>query len=117
MPYSNYDISKLDSQLLHWAGIAETGDPRSFPLLLLVTPLLVLPARCLLARYDRDQERAADDFALALLDSPDHFAAMLERAADEGGAPRHLPWWRRLTASHPPIDERASACMRYASTA
>jgi STE24 endopeptidase len=102
--------------LLAWAGIADAGDPRSFPLLLLVTPLLVLPARCVLAWYDRSQEREADQFALALLDSPGHFATMLELAADEGGAARHLPWWRRLTASHPPVDERASACMRYASS-
>jgi Zn-dependent protease with chaperone function len=103
--------------LLDWAGISEAGDPRSFPLLLLLTPALVLPARCLLAWRDRHQERAADQFALALLDAPGPFAAMLDRAAEEGGAPRRLPWWRRLAASHPPIDERAFACTQYASSA
>jgi STE24 endopeptidase len=105
------------SPVLRWAGVADAGDPRSYPLLLLVTPLLALPGRCVLAWRDRAQERAADRFALALLDAPSHFAAMLERAADESSAPRRLPWWRLLTASHPPIEERAVACTRFASTA
>lgn len=96
--------------LLRLAGIAGAADPRSYPLLLVVGALVALPVRCLLAWRDRAQERAADRFALDLLDRPDQFEAMLQRAADESGAPRHLPWWRRLTASHPPIDERAAAC-------
>jgi len=101
--------------VLGWAGVAAAGDPRSYPMILLLTPALALPARCLLAWRDRAQERAADRFALALLDAPADFAAMLERAADEGGAARQLSPWRRLTASHPPIDERALACTRSAS--
>ena len=94
--------------LLDWAGITEIGDPASYPLLLVVGAVLALPARCLLAWRDRAQERAADVFALDLLDRPDDFDAMLQRAADDSGAPRHLPWWRLATASHPPIDERAA---------
>lgn len=94
--------------LLDWAGVSGAGDPRSYPLLLVVGAVVVLPARCLLAWRDRAQERAADRFALTLLDRPDDFTAMLHRAADESGAPRTLPWWRRLTASHPPVDERAA---------
>jgi STE24 endopeptidase len=101
--------------LLCWAGAAAAGDPRSLPLLLLLTPALALPARCLLAWRDRSQERAADDFALNLLGAPADFSHMLERAADEGGAARTLPWWRRVVASHPPIDERMHACTQYAS--
>ncbi len=96
--------------LLSWAGVDSVGDPRSYPLLLVLGAVLVLPARCLLAWYDRAQERAADTFALNLLGQPAEFAAMLDRAATESGAPRHLPWWRRLTASHPSIDERTAAC-------
>lgn len=103
--------------VLEAAGVATAGDPASYPLLLLLTPALALPARCLLAWRDRAQERSADEFALSLLRDPDAFAAMLDRAADEGGAPRALPQWRRLTSSHPPIDERALACTRFASTA
>lgn len=95
--------------LLDWAGTASVGDPASYPLLLLVGAVVALPARMLLAWRDRSQERAADRFALALLDRPDDFAAMLDRAADESGVPRRLPWWKRLTASHPPVDERAAA--------
>lgn len=95
--------------LLSLAGVARAGDPRSYPLLLLLTVVLVLPARLVLAGNDRAQERAADEFALALLPSPEAFAAMLEQAA-ESGAPRHLPGWRRLVASHPPIDERIALC-------
>jgi STE24 endopeptidase len=96
--------------VLGWAGVSGPGDPRSYPMLLLLTPVLALPARCLLAWRDRAQERAADRFALDLLQAPADFSAMLDRAADEGGGARRLSPWRRLTASHPPIDERALAC-------
>ena len=96
--------------LLDGAGVAGAGDPRSYPLLLVVGALVALPARFLLAWRDRAQERAADRFALTLLDRPDDFAAMLRRAGEESGAPAHLPWSRRLTASHPALDERAAAC-------
>ena len=102
--------------LLRWAGIAGAGDPRSYPLLLCLTVLVALPARGVLAWRDRAQERAADRFALALLANPDRFVAMLRRAAEEGGAPWRLAWWRRLTASHPSINERTEACARFAST-
>ncbi len=96
--------------LLDWAGITGAGDPRSYPLLLVLGAALAIPARCLLAWRVRAQERAADEFALKLLDRPDDLAAMLRRSGDESGAPAHLPWWKRLTASHPPIDERVAAC-------
>jgi STE24 endopeptidase len=96
--------------LLGWAGISGAGDPRSYPLLLAITAIVVLPARLCLAWYDRSQERAADRFARAVLGTPDDFVAMLDRAALEGDAPRRLPWWRKVTASHPPIDERIQAC-------
>lgn len=103
------------ASLLRWAGVASAGDPRSYPLLLLLTVGLALPARCLLAWRDRAQERAADRFALDLLGAPDDFATMLEKAASDGDAPRRLRWWHHLTASHPPIDERTVACTRFAS--
>jgi len=103
--------------LLRWAAVPNIGDPRSYPAVLLLTGAIALPARCLLAWLDRRQERAADEFALTLLHNPQEFATMLDRAADEGDVPRALPWFRRITASHPPIDERIRACMRYASTA
>ena len=96
--------------LLDWAGITGVGDPRSYPLLLVVGAVVAVPARCLLAWRDRSQERAADRFALTLLDRPADLAAMLRRAGEESGAPTHLPWWRRLTASHPALDERVAAC-------
>jgi STE24 endopeptidase len=96
--------------LLDIAGVTHAGDPRSYPLLLALTGALVLPARLLLARYDRAQERAADRFALGLLAAPEAFARMLDRAAREGGAPRRLPWWRHAVAGHPPIDERILVC-------
>ena len=100
------------SPLLDAVGIAAAGDPRSYPFLLLLGALVALPVRCLLAWRDRAQERAADRFAVDLLDRPGDFDAMLQRAADASGVPRALPWWRRLTASHPPIDERGAACRR-----
>jgi STE24 endopeptidase len=96
--------------LLDAAGVTSAGDPRSYPLLLVVGAVVALPVRCFLAWRDRAQERAADRFALDVLGRPDLFDAMLQLAADDSGAPRSLPWWRRLTASHPPIDERAAAC-------
>ena len=103
-------VALSSATVLGWGGVARLGDPASYPLLLVVGAVLALPARCLLAWRDRAQERAADRFALTLLGQADEFAAMLDRAAAESGAPRQLPWWKRLTASHPPIDERAAAC-------
>ena len=99
--------------LLDWAGVPDVGDPRSYPLLLAAGALIALPARCLLAWRDRAQERAADRFALTLLQRPDDFAAMLQRVADETDTPRRLTWWRRLTATHPPVDERATASLSF----
>ncbi len=96
--------------LLDWAGIGGAGDPRSYPLLLVVGAAVAFPARCLLAWRDRAQERAADHFALTLLQRPDDLAAMLRRAGEESGTAARIPWWKRLTASHPPIDERVAAC-------
>jgi STE24 endopeptidase len=96
--------------LLDWAGISGAGDPRSYPLLLVVGAVVAYPVRCLLAWRDRGQELAADRFALDLLDRPDDFVAMLQRAAADSGVPRTLPWWRYATAGHPPIDRRAAAC-------
>lgn len=95
--------------LLDAAGVTTAGDPASYPLVLLVGAIIAFPARVLLAWRDRAQERSADRFALTMLDRPDHFAAMLRRAAEESGVPRRLPWWKRLTASHPPVDERTAA--------
>jgi STE24 endopeptidase len=102
--------------LLDLAGVPSLGDPRSYPLLLAVGAVVALPARCLLAWRDRAQERAADRFAITLLDRPDTFAAMLRRAADESGVPRQLPWYRRLTASHPPVDERTASVVAFRPT-
>jgi Zn-dependent protease with chaperone function len=95
--------------LLHRAGIIDIGDPHSYPLLLVAGGLVALPARCVLAWRDRAQERAADRFAIVELHKPDDFVAMLQRVAEETGTPRDLVWWRRLTASHPPVDERTAA--------
>ncbi len=103
--------------LLELGGVAAAGDPRSYPLLLALTTALALPARLLLARYDRAQERAADRFALEVLSAPDDFVSMLDRAAIDGGAPRHLPRWRRSVAGHPPIEERILACQSFARSA
>jgi STE24 endopeptidase len=100
------------SPLLTGAGVTGAGDPRSYPLLLALTAVVVLPARLMLAWFDRAQERAADRFALTVLAAPVDFAAMLDRAAHEGGAARRLPWWRKVAATHPPIGDRVLACRR-----
>ena len=101
--------------ILRLAGVTTAGDPASYPLLLAVGTAVVLPVRCLLAWHSRSQERAADRFALALLDRPADFRAMLRLAVDESGAPRQLPWWRRPTAGHPPAGERATASIAWAA--
>jgi STE24 endopeptidase len=101
--------------VLTWTGITSAGDPRSYPLLLVVGAAAAFPVRCLLAWRDRAQERAADRFAVDLLERPDDFDAMLQRAAATSGAPRTLPLWRYATAGHPPIDQRVAACHAQAS--
>jgi STE24 endopeptidase len=95
--------------LLDWAGAASAGDPRAYPFLALLAPVVVLPARLVLAWRDRAQERQADRFAIRLLGQPEAFTDMLEWAATEAGAPRTLRGWRRAIASQPPIEERKAA--------
>jgi STE24 endopeptidase len=102
--------------VLRLAGIDAIADPAGYPLLLAVGAVVVLPARCLLAWHARAQERAADSFALSLLERPDDFAAMLRRASADSGAPSRLPWWRHLTASHPPVDERVTGSRNFVPT-
>jgi STE24 endopeptidase len=103
--------------LLRWAALPQIGDPRSYPLLLALTAVVALPARLILAAYDRSQERAADRFALTALADPDSYRAMLEQVVRAGGAPRRLPWWRRVVSSHPGIDDRIHACRPQLATA
>jgi STE24 endopeptidase len=99
--------------VLRLAGIGSIADPAGYPLLLALGAVVVLPARCLLAWHARAQERAADSFALSLLERPDEFTAMLRRASADSGAPSSLPWWRHLTASHPPVDERVAGSRNF----
>lgn len=91
---------------LDWAGVAELGDPRTFPLLFLAYPLVLGAASLALAWLGRAFERQADLHALEVLDAPSAFQATFRRLAADNRADVDPPWWRRVRQVHPPVPER-----------
>lgn len=92
--------------VLDWVGVDQVGDPRTFPLLFLVYPLLLGSATLFMAWLGRVFERQADLHALAVLDDPDAFQATFRRLASDNKADVDPPWWRRIRQTHPPVPER-----------
>lgn len=92
--------------VLDWVGVDRVGDPRTFPLLFLVYPLLLGSATLFMAWLGRVFERQADLHALAVLDDPDAFQATFRRLAADNKADVDPPWWRRIRQTHPPVPER-----------
>ncbi|MGI9118673.1 MAG: M48 family metallopeptidase [Acidimicrobiales bacterium] len=92
--------------LLSLAGVSAVGDPASLPLLLIVLSLGLLATSLLASGLHRADERQADLFALELLGRPDRLVELLRRLARRNKADVDPSWWKRVTATHPPIAER-----------
>lgn len=92
--------------VLDWVGVAEVGDPRTYPLLFLVYPALLGAAGLATAWLGRAFERQADLHALEVLGDPDAFVGTFRRLAGDNKADVDPPWWRRVRQVHPPVPER-----------
>lgn len=92
--------------LLRAAGVQDVSDPASLPLLVAVLPLGLVLTGLVSSWLSRVDERQADLFALETLDAPDSLADLLRRLARRNRADVDPSWWKRMTASHPPIAER-----------
>lgn len=103
--------------VLDWVGVAELGDPRTYPLLFLVYPAVLAASGAWLSWLSRAFERQADLHALEVLDDPDAFIAVFRRLAADNKADLDPPWWRRLRAAHPPVPERMAMAARWRADA
>lgn len=102
--------------VLDWVGVDRVGDPRTYPLLFLLYPLLLGSASLLLAWLGRVFEREADLHALEVLDDPDAFARTFRRLATDNKADVDPPWWRRIRQVHPPLPERMAMARAWEET-
>ena len=92
--------------VLDWAGVAEVGDPRTYPLLFLLYPAILGASGLAMAWVGRVFERQADLHALEVLDDPTAFQATFRRLADDNKADVDPPWWKWVRQVHPPVPER-----------
>ena len=92
--------------LLDVAGVGTAGDPASLPLLVAVFPLGLVLTGVVTSWLSRIDERQADRFALEVLNGPDALIELFRLLARRNNADVDPSWWKRLTASHPPIAER-----------
>lgn len=92
--------------LLDLAGVSSAGDPASLPLFLAVFPLGFVLVGLVSSWLSRVDERQADIHALEVLGDPQAFVGLFRSLAETNKADVDPGWWKRLTASHPPITER-----------
>lgn len=92
--------------VLEVAGVEAVGDPASLPLLVAVFPLGLVATSVVTSWLSRVDERQADLFALEVLGAPDALIELFRLLARRNNADVDPSWWKRLTASHPPIAER-----------
>jgi len=103
--------------LLLWAVLgSDAGDPRSFPLILLVLVLLQPPLFALVATISRRWEYRADRFALLLTRDPAAleraFRGLVETNVADLDPPRLVYY---LQYTHPTVPERLEALRRTAT--
>lgn len=100
----------------HRMGLDGPGDVRTLPLLGLCTLLLFNAAQPLRNAYSREQERAADRFALTATGDPDAFISMQVKLARRNRADVHPSRLVELWLfSHPPVAERIAMARWYRS--
>ena len=95
-------------------GLAGRGDLAALPLIALVTGAVWLAATPLRHAHSRQQERAADDFALRLTGQTGAFQTALKRLSarhlTEERPARAVRW---LYHRHPTVAERLAAAERF----
>lgn len=103
--------------LLSAAGVARIGDPASLPLLVAVMALAVALSALPQAWLRRADERQADLFALEVLRRPDRVVEVLRRLVRRNRLDLASSPWKRLTSSHPPVEDRLEQARRWGNQA
>jgi STE24 endopeptidase len=91
---------------------ATIADPAGLPVLLFMVSVFTLLATPLMNTVSRIDELAADRYSLQLLDLPDALASALVKSA-EYRYPRPHPVQEFLFYSHPSVERRVLAAMRW----
>lgn len=95
-------------------GVTERGDPASLPWLLLVASAIAFLLSPVISGYSRNQEHAADMFALEVTHLNEPFAtAFVKMAEDSKRDPSPHPFMKYWTYTHPPIAERIPFALQY----
>jgi STE24 endopeptidase len=106
----------LAAQRLSWLLHPGRGTPDSLPALVLAAGLATAPVGLIGNRLSRALERRADEFSLQLAGAPEAFIAFERSIALQNLADLRPPrWLSRLTATHPPTDERIGAAVAFAA--
>ena len=92
--------------LLRAGGVDSIHDPGALPIFLFVFPFGFAIVALVTSWLSRVDERQADLYALEVLDDPDRFSDLFRRLAEANKADVDPGFFKRLTASHPPIPER-----------
>jgi len=94
--------------LLEVAGVTSIEQPAAVPLFLVVFNVGSMLTTLVVTWLSRADERAADIYALDLLQDPDAFTAAFRKLAEVNKAEIDPPLWKRITHTHPPIVERVA---------
>lgn len=106
----------LAVQRLSWALYGERGTPAALPALALAAGLVTAPVGVIGNRLSRAVERRADQYSLELAGAADAFISFERTIAVQNVADLRRPRWiSRLTATHPPTDERIGAAVAFAA--
>ncbi len=102
--------------LLSLAGVDSVREPAALPLFMAVFPLCYIALQLGSSYLSRADERQADLYALEILGDPEAFSDVFRRLADKNKADIEPSWWKRVTASHPPIPERLAMAHQWAGS-
>ncbi|HET9103899.1 MAG TPA: M48 family metalloprotease [Solirubrobacteraceae bacterium] len=103
----------LAIQRVSWALSPQRGTAAALPALALAAGLVSAPLGLAGSRLSRAVERRADEYSLDLGTADGAFISFERAIALQNLADLAPPRWARLTASHPPTDERIGAAVAW----
>ena len=99
--------------VLEVAGVQSERDPAAAPVFLLAFSVGFMQSKLVTSWLSRVDERAADIYALRLLEDPDAFAGAFRKLVEANKAELDPSWWKRITHTHPPLAERVAMAATY----
>ena len=103
----------LAVQRVSWVLSDERGTAAALPALALAAGLVSAPLGIAGSRLSRAVERRADEYSLDLGAADEAFISFERAIALQNLADLAPPRWTRVTASHPPTDERIGAALAW----